>query len=186
MDKKRAIRLEKNLSLVLRHKPQVAGVELDEAGWTKVEALLSGLRTNGTSLEKSELLWIVENSKKRRFSLSDDGLRIRANQGHSVAVELGYETAEPPALLYHGTPERFVSSIREQGILRGSRHHVHLSDQIDTAKTVGARRGKAVVLAVDAQVMHESGHMFFRSDNDVWLTKHVPPTFIKERLAFGE
>ena len=121
---------------------------------------------------------MVRTSDKQRFAISEDGTRIRANQGHSVPVELGLLPQVPPEQLYHGTATRFLDSIRIQGLLRGDRHHVHLSANADTAVKVGSRHGQPVVLIVHAGDMHHAGHVFFRSDNGVWLVAHVPPAFL--------
>jgi putative RNA 2'-phosphotransferase len=168
----------KFLSLVLRHEPSAAGVTLDEAGWASVEELLAGCRRAGVAITDDELREIVRTSDKQRFALSDDGTRIRANQGHSVDVELGYEPAEPPAVLWHGTAEVYLVPIREQGLLRGARHHVHLSETVETASAVGRRHGRLVLLQVDAGRMHRDGFTFFRTPNRVWLADHVPVHYL--------
>lgn len=121
---------------------------------------------------------MVLQNDKRRFAFSDDGRRIRANQGHSVAVELGHEPCAPPKMLYHGTVERFLASIRSEGLRRGARHHVHLSASREAALRVGQRRGRPVVLGVRAEEMAAAGFAFFRTPNDVWLVDHVPPQFL--------
>jgi putative RNA 2'-phosphotransferase len=179
MDRDRAIAASKFLSFVLRHEPAAIGLELAEGGWARVDELLEALARHGRTLSRAELEDIVRSSDKQRFALNDDGTLIRANQGHSVEVDLGYEPATPPARLYHGTVERFLSSIREQGLLRGRRHHVHLSSTRELAEVVGRRRGRAVVLEVLAAQMAVAGHEFFVSANGVWLTTHVPPQFIR-------
>ena len=173
------VRISKFLSLVLRHQPQRAGIELDEAGWVDVDELLAGCARSGIRLDRARLEQLVRDSDKQRFALSEDGKRIRANQGHSVEVSLGYTPKEPPEVLFHGTVERFLSSIREKGLLRGSRHHVHLSADESTAAKVGQRRGRPVVLRVHAGAMHRDGHEFFVSDNGVWLTEHVPAIYLE-------
>lgn len=174
------VRVSKFLSLVLRHQPQRAGLVLDEAGWVAVDDLLAGCARCGVVLDREGLEQIVRESDKQRFALSEDGQRIRANQGHSVKVSLGLEPVTPPAVLYHGTVDRFVASIRAEGLRRGKRHHVHLSETVETAVVVGSRRGRAVVLRVRAGAMHDDGHEFFRSENGVWLTEHVPPHYLEE------
>jgi putative RNA 2'-phosphotransferase len=171
--------VSRRLSYVLRHDPSSIGVALDDAGWVDVEALLAGLDRNGLSLTRPELEAVVERSDKQRFRLSVDRTRIRASQGHSVDVELGLEPARPPDQLFHGTVEAALSSIRTQGLVRRARHHVHLSEDRETAVRVGARRGRPVVLTVDAAQLDADGAQFFRSDNGVWLVDHVPP----ERLS---
>ena len=173
-------RLSKLLSLVLRHQPELVGVELDAAGWVPVDTLLAALRAHGTPIDGAVLLDLVATSPKQRFALSDDGARIRASQGHSVEVDLGYEEAEPPETLYHGTVAASLDAIRAAGLSRMGRHHVHLSPDDATARTVGARRGAPVVLCIGAGAMHRAGHVFYRSANGVWLTDHVPPAFILE------
>jgi putative RNA 2'-phosphotransferase len=172
------IAVSKFLSLVLRHRPDQIGIELDPEGWVGLDTLLRALAEHGRALERAELMQIVAESDKQRFSLSPDGQRIRANQGHSVSVELGYEPATPPVHLYHGTVDRFLQPIRAEGLKRGARHHVHLSATPETARQVGARRGHPVVLTVRAQAMFEVGHAFFISANGVWLTDHVPVEFL--------
>lgn len=168
----------KFLSLVLRHEPQAAGVTLDDAGWAGVADLLAGCRRAGVAIGEAELREIVRTSDKQRFAISDDGTRIRANQGHSVEVELGYEPAEPPAVLWHGTAEKHLAPIRGQGLLKGARHHVHLSETPETASAVGRRHGKLALLRVDAGRMHRAGRPFFRTPNGVWLTEHVPVEYL--------
>ena len=171
-------KVSKFLSLVLRHQPELANLTLDEAGWTDVSAVLAACRERRLLSTLDELRGVVERSDKQRYSLSADETRIRANQGHSVPVYLGLAHAEPPAELFHGTVERFVSSILEEGLRPGSRHAVHLSADVDTATKVGARRGKPVLLRVDSAAMHREGHLFQVSDNHVWLAAHVPPKFL--------
>lgn len=168
----------KFLSLILRHKPTEFGVVLDEAGWTDVGPLLEAMAKGGTPTTREELDELVATSDKKRFALSEDGLRIRANQGHSVEVELGLVALAPPEVLYHGTIADFLDGIRAQGLIKGSRHHVHLSADLDTAKKVGGRRGKPVILTVQSAKMAAAGHSFWRSENGVWLAEHVPAEFI--------
>ena len=168
----------KLLSLALRHQPEVLGIELDAAGWTSVDRLVEGLRRRDPAWTIERLREIVAESDKKRFAFDATGDRIRASQGHSVEVDLGYEPHIPPALLYHGTIARFLPAIRQQGLLKGDRHHVHLSADEATARQVGARRGMPVVLVVQAGEMHRGGHEFFLSANGVWLTEHVPTSHI--------
>lgn len=174
----RNTRVSKFLSLVLRHRPEEIGITLGVGGWVGVPELLSALAGRGLRLTPEELREIVRTNDKQRFALSPDGSRVRASQGHSVEVELGYEPALPPAVLYHGTAERFLPSIRERGLVRGRRHHVHLSELRETAAAVGRRYGRPVVLDVASGAMHAEGHAFFRSANGVWLTEHVPTRHI--------
>ncbi|MDQ3439476.1 MAG: RNA 2'-phosphotransferase [Planctomycetota bacterium] len=178
MDTKRATSMSKFLSLVLRHEPQRIGIALDDAGWTDVDALLAAAAAHGNAFSRDELLHVVATNDKKRFALSDDGTRIRASQGHSVSVELGYEAITPPETLYHGTATRFVESIRRDGLGPGERQHVHLSSTHDTAVTVGQRHGKPIVLVVRAGDMHRASHVFHQSANGVWLTASVPAEFL--------
>jgi putative RNA 2'-phosphotransferase len=168
----------KLLSLVLRHDPQAAGIELDEAGWVAVSDLLAGCARAGVSITADELGEIVRTSDKQRFALSEDGMRIRANQGHSVDVHLGHAPATPPEVLWHGTAEKCVASIRAQGLVKGARHHVHLSPTPETASAVGRRHGRLVLLEVAAGRMHRDGRAFFLTPNGVWLTDHVPVAYL--------
>jgi putative RNA 2'-phosphotransferase len=168
----------KFLSFVLRHQPEEIGLTLDDAGWASVEELLDGCKRAGRAMTREDLQHIVDTSDKKRFALSEDGLYIRANQGHSIEVELGYEPREPPAVLYHGTATRFLESIRQEGLKRGNRHHVHLSGDDVTAAKVGARHGRAVVLRIASSRMHNDGFLFYLSENGVWLTERVPPDYI--------
>ena len=178
MTEKETIRISKFLSLVLRHEPEHVGIKLDPAGWVNVSDLLDAMNRHGVSLTLEQLKHVVETNDKKRFAISEDGLRIRASQGHSVDVALDYEPQTPPEFLYHGTPERFVDSIRATGLRKGERHHVHLSPDHATATKVGERRGWPVVLTIRSGDMHRQGHVFFRSANGVWLVENVPPQFI--------
>jgi putative RNA 2'-phosphotransferase len=175
---RRLVKVSKFLSLVLRHQPQKIGIKLDAAGWVSVSELLQACHAAGFPLSMDELKETVATNDKRRFSFSADGLMIRANQGHSIEVELGYQPLMPPPVLYHGTAERFLPSIKEQGLVKGRRHHVHLSPDPATARRVGQRRGKAIILEVHSGLMHADGYIFFRSENGVWLTDHVPVRYL--------
>ncbi|GAB2945464.1 RNA 2'-phosphotransferase [Hymenobacter coalescens] len=172
-------RLSKFLSLVLRHQPEAIGLTLDAAGWADVGELLQRLAQHGHAADRPLLEAVVAESDKQRFAFSPDGRRIRANQGHSVPVELGYAPQTPPAQLYHGTATRHLAGIRAEGLRRGERHHVHLSPDADTARRVGQRHGAPVVLTVQAGEMSRQGYLFYQSDNGVWLTEHVPPQFLQ-------
>lgn len=155
-------------------------MQLDPEGWLPIEVLIENANGQGKKLTLELLHEVVASCEKKRFSLSEDGLKIRANQGHSVPdVELNLEPVPPPSVLYHGTVAAFVDSIREQGLLKRSRNHVHLSADIETAKKVGARRGKPIILTIHAHAMHESDHAFYLSANGVWLTDAVPMSFIE-------
>ncbi|RUL74966.1 RNA 2'-phosphotransferase [Dyella choica] len=169
----------KFLSLVLRHKPETIGLALDANGWVNLEELVRQANECGYGLTIKDIFDAVASSDKQRFALDPSGQRIRANQGHSVKVDLALAALQPPTLLYHGTATRFLTSIRHAGLLKQARHHVHLSLDAGTAARVGSRHGQPVVLIVRAEQMSHSGHLFYRSQNGVWLTDHVPPTFIE-------
>ena len=156
MNERELKRTSKFLSLVLRHEPHAIGIVFDPAGWVDIDLLLAAANRQGQAIDRPTLERVVRNNDKQRFSLSDDGRRIRANQGHSVDVELGYQPADPPAVLLHGTPRQFVESIRRQGLLKMQRHHVHLHEDAATATTVGNRRGKSVLLEIQAAEMHRA------------------------------
>ena len=179
LDAKECIRRSRFLSLVLRHRPETIGLKLDAAGWTSVEQLLTRCAAAGQAMTLEDLCQVVETNTKRRFEFSEDGLRIRARQGHSIQVELGYEPARPPDTLYHGTAERNRSSILARGLLKGRRHHVHLSVDVATARMVGSRYGEPVVLRIDAGRMYLDGCVFYRTGNNVWLTEHVPVMYLR-------
>jgi len=172
------VRLGHFISLVLRHDPSAAGLALDGHGWASVDELIAGMRARGYVIDREILERIVRNNNKHRYSLSDDGLRIRANQGHSIDVDVELAPATPPDVLYHGTAQRFVASIMENGITRQSRRYVHLSRDLETAASVGKRHGQPVVLTIDAARMVEDGRQFWLSANGVWLCEAVPPQYI--------
>ena len=172
------VKVSRFISLVLRHKPEAIGVTLDEEGWIGVDELLKALGRNGRSVTREELLDLVDQDDKRRFVIRDG--RIRANQGHSIDVQLGLEPVQPPDRLYHGTTERFMDSIRSKGLMKMKRQHVHLSSDDETARRVGARYGRPVILRISAAAMHAAEHVFFLSENDVWLTDAVPYEYLEE------
>jgi len=173
------VKKSKLLSLVLRHQPEAVGITLDDAGWTTVAGLLDALARHGNPMTEAELQRVVNGNDKQRFAFSADGSLIRANQGHSVTVELGLSPAAPPALLYHGTAERFLDSIREEGLTKQRRHHVHLHQDAALAETVGARRGQPVVLTIEAAAMQAEGRTFYVTENRVWLTDAVPLRYLR-------
>ncbi|HEX8500565.1 MAG TPA: RNA 2'-phosphotransferase [Pyrinomonadaceae bacterium] len=179
MDGARLVRVSKFLSRHLRHDPRGLGLELAPGGWVGVDELLEACARRGLPVSRAELDEVVSRNDKQRFSFDETGRRIRANQGHSVEVDLQLERREPPTVLYHGTGERAVESILSGGLLRMSRHHVHLSPDAETARRVGARRGRPVVFAVDAARMAASGHEFYVSANGVWLTERVPAEYLR-------
>jgi len=164
---------------VLRHKPEAIGIELDENGWVLVDRLIEASRAAGQDITQESLREVVETNDKKRFAFNETGDRIRASQGHSVkSVDLGLERIEPPEVLYHGTVEKFIAAIQEAGLVKMNRQHVHLSPTIETASAVGARRGKPVILEVQARKMHDDGFRFYLSANGVWLTDAVPWRYI--------
>ncbi|GFD80830.1 RNA 2'-phosphotransferase [Tenacibaculum sp. Mcav3-52] len=179
MNEKNTKRISKFLSLILRHQPEKIGLKLDINGWTSVEELLNKSSNNGVSFTKEELDLVVKTNDKQRFSFNEDKTKIRANQGHSLKnVTIVTETKTPPPFLYHGTVAKFIPSIKENGLQKMSRQHVHLSSDVETAKKVGSRRGKPIILTVQSGVMHKKNYEFFLSENGVWLTNLVPTEFI--------
>ncbi len=169
----------RSLARVLRHKPELWGVRLDGEGWCQLSDLLAGAADHGQDLTVDELLEIVETNEKRRFTISTDGLRIRAAQGHSVEVDLRLCTKVPPPVLYHGTIRKHLPAILKEGLRPMSRHAVHLSATKEAAIAVGARRGAPVVLVVDSYAMNRDGLEFQQAENGVWLTATVPPEYLR-------
>lgn len=172
------VRMSKFVSLVLRHQPAKFGLILDEHGWAQIDDLLAVADRAGVPLTHATLLQVVAENDKQRFAISADGRAIRARQGHSISVDLELVALEPPSQLYHGTARRFLPSIREQGLVRRSRQHVHLSPDAQTAVKVGQRHGKAVVLIVGSGAMYRDGYHFYRSENGVWLVDAVPLKYL--------
>ena len=179
MNEKRIVKVSKYLSKHLRHRPERLGLQLEPGGWVGVDGLLKACRRHGFPLARAELEEVVERNDKRRFAFDESGTRIRAQQGHSLPVDLGLEPVEPPAVLYHGTGGRILETILENGLHKMGRHHVHLSPDVETAKKVGARRGRPEVLEVAARAMYREGWTFYLSGNGVWLVEHVPPRYLK-------
>ncbi|MET9685260.1 RNA 2'-phosphotransferase [Streptomyces coeruleorubidus] len=177
MDERRTVKVSKYLSKHLRHQPEGIGLALDEAGWVEIDTLIAAAAAHGFPFTRAELDHVVATNDKRRFAV--EGGRIRASQGHSVEVDLGLPTATPPAYLYHGTVARNLDAIRAEGLRPMNRHAVHLSPDRETATRVGARRGRPVVLTVDAAAMHRDGHVFHVSANGVWLTHAVPARYLR-------
>lgn len=176
---KRLVKVSKYLAKVLRHKPERIGLTLDAQGWARIDDII---RLSNNMMTRSEIDAVVSQNDKKRFAISDDGLYIRANQGHSITVDLELDPLEPPEILYHGTAVKNLDSIRHDGLLPMTRQHVHLSLDMQTAIKVGSRHGKPVVLAVQARPMHAAGQTFFCSANGVWLTDRVSP----EHLVFPD
>ena len=176
------ITISKFLSLVLRHKPETIGIELDQNGWTDVDTLLEKSNNYGIKLDNLTLKYIVETNSKKRFAFNDTFNRIRASQGHSVEIELGYTSQKPPENLYHGTGEKSVQSILDTGLQKQNRQQVHLSADIETAIKVGQRHGKPFVFRVLAEQLFNDKFEFFISDNGVWLTDNVPTKYLKQNI----
>jgi len=172
------VRISKTLSYWLRHRPDEASLSLDAQGWARVDDVLAALEANGLANDFDTLLAVVESSDKQRFELSADVSRIRARQGHSIDVDLALDAVAPPDVLYHGTVDRFLAAIMAEGLSKMRRHHVHLSPDTETARRVSARRGRPVVLAIDARAMHAEGLKFYVTKNNVWLTESVPARFL--------
>jgi putative RNA 2'-phosphotransferase len=180
LTEKETTRLSKFLSLVLRHQPELIGIKLDEQGWVAVNELLQQAGAHGNDITPEVLNHIVGTNAKKRFAFDDTRQKIRASQGHSVEVELGYEPQTPPDVLYHGTGSKSVEAILQTGLEKRSRQHVHLSSDLETAMKVGQRHGEPVVLVVAAGEMHRLGHKFCLSENKVWLIDFVPTDFIRK------
>ncbi|MER8005338.1 MULTISPECIES: RNA 2'-phosphotransferase [unclassified Streptomyces] len=177
MDERRTVKVSKYLSKHLRHQPERIGLTLDEAGWVEIDVLIAAAAAHGFRFTREELDHVVAHNDKKRFAV--EGTRIRASQGHSVDIDLGLAPATPPPYLYHGTVARNLDAIRAEGLRPMNRHDVHLSPDRETATRVGARRGRPVVLSVDAGAMHRDGHVFHVSENGVWLTRAVPPRYLR-------
>lgn len=179
MNDKQRTRASKFLSKHLRHEPASIGLTLESGGWVLVEDLLRGCHQAGIALTRTELEEIVAENNKQRFAFDETGTKIRANQGHSVEVDLNLEPVTPPNILYHGTTTRFLDEILRSGLQKMARHHVHLSVDIPTATNVGQRHGKPSLLVIDAHAMHQAGYRFYVSANGVWLTDEVPPAYLQ-------
>ncbi len=169
-------KVSKYLSFILRHKPDDIGLELDANGWASIEELIE--KTSSYTLTKELIDIVVETNDKQRFAIDSSKARIRANQGHSIEVDLNLEPVEPPEFLLHGTAQRFEEVILKEGLTKQKRHHVHLSETASVAKAVGGRHGKPVIFKIDAKTMCESGFKFYKTANNVWLVSDVPPRFL--------
>lgn len=180
MNNSRLIKISKYLSKHLRHQPERIGIKLAPGGWVSVDELLAACKKNSFQIHLTELQEVVAKNDKKRFSFDATGSLIRANQGHSVEVDLQLEPAIPPKVLYHGTGHRAVEAILQQGLRKMSRHHVHLSSDLITAHKVGKRHGRPVIFIVDAAGMQEDGYTFYCSDNGVWLVDNVPPKYLQQ------
>ncbi|WP_322744610.1 RNA 2'-phosphotransferase [[Phormidium] sp. LEGE 05292] len=180
LNNSRLVKISKYLSKHLRHTPEEIGITLAEGGWVSVEELMEASRKNGFLFTRAELDEVVATNDKKRFSFDDTGKLIRANQGHSVEVDLQLTPTLPPDVLYHGTGANTVASILQNGLCKMSRHHVHLTTNISTAKKVGTRHGKPVVFVVDSAAMHKDGYDFYCSENGVWLVDRVPSKYLQQ------
>lgn len=172
------IKISKYISLILRHKPDAAEIKLDNHGWANVNELLDGVNKK-YSIDFNTLKEIVKSDNKQRYSFNDDETKIRANQGHSIQVDVDLSITEPPEILYHGTAEHFTPSIESKGLISKNRLYVHLSTDKRTAENVGSRHGKPVIYQVSAKQMYRDGFVFYLSANGVWLTKAVPCEYLK-------
>jgi len=184
LDKENSKRISKFLSLVLRHKPEHIGIELNNEGWTDVEILIQKMNVNGFKINLNDLIYVVETNQKKRFAFNTEMTELRANQGHSLKIDHGFESVIPPEILFHGTAVQNIGSILKNGIDKRSRHHVHLSADKETAIKVGQRHGKPVVLEIMALQMNNDGKEFFISDNKVWLTDFVPAEYLRNSSDF--
>lgn len=178
--KSELIEISKFLSLILRHKPESIGVSMSPDGWVKINELIEAAQKHKINLTKELIDEVITTNDKQRFTYSSDGESIRANQGHSIHIQLELQPIKPPDTLYHGTAVRFMEEIRKKGLLKMNRQHVHLSHLKTTAYDVGKRHGKPIILIIDAQTMSQDGYEFYVSKNGVWLTKHVPPQYLQE------
>lgn len=169
------------LSYILRHKPEEAYVNMAKGGWVSVSKLIEGVNKNGFYIDMEILEEIVNTDAKKRYSFNADKTRIRANQGHSIDVDMGFESQKPPMILYHGTATKNIDSINEKGIMKMERQFVHLSTGIVQAMTVGERHGNACIYTVKAEEMYDDGYEFYQSENGVWLTDYVPTKYIELR-----
>ncbi len=172
-------KISKYLSLLLRHKPEVLGIQLDENGWTDVDELIGKMQAKGMEVDLDLLQKVVQNNDKQRFTFDKNSEKIRANQGHSISINLDLKAQEPPKVLFHGTATKNLPSISEKGLIKGSRQYVHLSTDKATATKVGQRYGKPIILHIDSAQMYKDGFDFYCSKNKVWLTDHVPSHYIK-------
>lgn len=171
--------LSRYMSLILRHKPEVIGITLDEHGWANVDDLIHGIEKDNPDFNMDVLEEIVRTDNKQRYFFNDNKTLIRANQGHSIDVDVELKEKEPPKYLYHGTGEKYVNSIDQKGLISKSRLYVHLSKDVETAENVGKRHGKEVVYCVSSRQMYRDGYKFYLSENGVWLTKEVPVKYLE-------
>ena len=179
ISEKQQTHISRFLSLVLRHKPETIGIQLDQNGWVDVNELIDKSNKYGIQFDREKLDHIVATNSKKRFAFNDKLDKIRASQGHSVEIELGYKNQKPPEILFHGTSEKSVQSILNKGLEKRNRQHVHLSSDTETAISVGQRHGKPVVFEILAEKMYNDKIEFYISENGVWLTDNVPTKYLK-------
>ena len=179
INEKQQTHISKFLSLVLRHKPETIGIQLDQNGWIDINELIEKSNKYGIQFDRETLNQIVTTNSKKRFAFNDKFDKIRASQGHSIEIELGYKNQKPPEVLFHGTSEKSVQSIMDKGLEKRNRQHVHLSSDIETAIMVGQRHGKPIVFTILAEEMYQENYEFFISENGVWLTDYVPSKYLK-------
>lgn len=175
---KQDINLSKFISLILRHKPEIIDIQVDKNGWCDVEELLDRMKNKGRAITRAQLDHIVESDNKGRYTYNSNGTKIRANQGHSIKVDVELKQEIPPKYLYHGTIQKYVEPIMKDGIKKGQRQYVHLSENVEVANTVGKRRGKPVILKIEAGLMHQQGYKFYLSKNNVWLCDYIPSMYV--------
>lgn len=174
-------KMSKFISKILRHKPEIIGISLDECGWANVQELISGINAAGRQhIDMSMLEEIVRTDEKQRYSFNEDRTKIRANQGHSIPVDLNLESQIPPDILYHGTGLQSVPSISRQGLLPMGRMYVHLSKDYETAVKVGQRHGRCCVYEVNTLQMAKDNYIFYQSANHVWLTEYIPVQYLRQ------
>lgn len=166
----------KYLSYLLRHKPDSLSLTMDAQGWVLIDEIIV---KSDPPVSRAQIEEVVGQSAKQRFAISPDGSSIRANQGHSIPIDLNLPASQPPKILYHGTAETNIISIQAKGLTRQTRHHVHLSADPKTARHVGLRHGKPVILTIDARLMQSEGYLFYLTGNGVWLCDTVPPRYIQ-------
>ncbi|ENY8552384.1 TPA: RNA 2'-phosphotransferase [Clostridioides difficile] len=167
------------ISLILRHKPETIGIKLDDYGYADVNELIEKINNTGRNINIEILEQIVKEDNKQRYSFNDDRSKIRANQGHSINVNVELRELEPPRFLYHGTATRFLDNIKKEGIISKSRLYVHLSNDIDTAVHVGKRHGISIVLKINTGKMYENGYKFYLSENNIWLCEYIPFKYVE-------
>lgn len=177
------VKMGKYISLILRHKPELINLKIDEHGWANVDDLLKGINNSGRYISKEILDIIVNTNNKKRYQYNNDHTKIRANQGHSIKVDVELQEKVPPNILYHGTAQKYLDKIRESGIRKMNRLHVHLSKDIETAINVGKRHGQPIVLVINTEAMIKDGFKFYYSNNGVWLCDDIDYSYVKEVIV---